>query len=389
MGLADSVHKRIDRIFKGIDTAIDKFHRSYLALVCLLALTGYALVLLFPILAVASVSHIYTALLDGEAINWPLVAIWSVVLVLSALFSYRSLQVKLSPPVGLTLGEDKAPKIFNLVQQHKAHFKRPGIQRIVITDNYELDIVKVPKWALPVWSTNTMVIGLPVLLCHSPRQFECMMARRMGQFSKRNNPVTNWLYQLRAIWKQYSIAYGKLKYPDSYLLKWLYAAYAAFYTSASVHAARRDELNADSYAMELFIHDEVCEMITADAAYRWYLQERYWPAIDKIASAKTASPLTPYLNMAAAIQSNFKEEKIKPLIYSVLKTETHRKNPVPALRQRLENIGHDAPYLKENTGQNAAAAYLGESLNNVVKLIDTLWLKNNMAKQKSGKKQKA
>lgn len=392
MSIFSPLHARISRtlnnIYRRVDTITTRFYRAYFVFICLVALTGYALVLIFPILAIIAGNNIYRISLQGDAIDWQGAAIWSLVLILSSLLSYRISRIKLSPPVGLTIAEAKMPEIFKLVQQYQTHFKRPSIQRIVITSNYELDIVKVPKFALPIWSMNTLVIGLPVLLCLSPKQFECMLARRIGQFSKRHNPITNWIYQLRAIWKQYHFAYSKQKYPDSYLLKWLYGVYASLYTSVSRHAARKDELNADSYAMELFIHDDVREMITADATYQWYLQEYYWPAINKIASVKTKSPLTPYRSITAAIQTNFKEEKLKPLIHKALKAETNRKSPVPSMLQRLENVGHDSPYLSENTGDTAAIKYLGDSTINVVNLIDKLWLKDNLALQKKSKKQK-
>ncbi|MCK4705659.1 MAG: hypothetical protein KAT90_09275, partial [Gammaproteobacteria bacterium] len=277
-------------------------------------------------------------------------------------------------------------EIFKIVREYQDYFKRPEIHRIVITADYELDIVKVPKFGLPVWSINTMVIGLPVLLCHSPKQFECLVARRIGQFSKSQNPVTNWLYQLRETWKQYSFAYNKLKSPDSYLLKWIYARYASLYASVSVYAARGDELNADTYAIELFHNDVVREMITAYMTYQYFLQEHYWPAINKIASIRTKPALTPYHNMTAAIQTNLKEEQLKSLINKVFKAEPQRNVPTPSMLQRLENIGHDTPSLSDNTGDAAAVTYLGESLNNVVNLIDKLWLNDIMTLQRRAKK---
>ncbi|MDH5388838.1 MAG: hypothetical protein OEY06_10365 [Gammaproteobacteria bacterium] len=384
--LRDRINSMLSNISRRADSIITKFYRVHFVFVCLLAIIGYGLVLLFPILAILSATNIYEIILEGDAIDWQGAGIWMLVLVLSSLLSYRISRIKLDPPVGLTVAEEKLPEIVKLVQQYQAHFKQLDIQRIVITTNYELDIVKIPKFALPIWSMNTMVIGLPVLLCLSPGQFECMVARRIGQFSKRTNPITNWIYQLRSIWKQYYFAYSKQKNPDSYILKWLYAAYASIYTSASVYAARKDELNADSYAMELFTHEDVREMITADATYQWYLKERYWPAINKIASIKSKPALTPYHNITAAILTNFKEDKIKSLTNKVFKTETHRKSPYPTMLQRLENVGHDSPYLPENTGEVAAAKYLGESQKSVVNLIDTLWLKDNMESHKRSKK---
>ncbi|MDT8453528.1 MAG: hypothetical protein RQ936_12560 [Gammaproteobacteria bacterium] len=385
MGISDAIAARLKRITRGIDTIISKYARLYTAFVSIVALLGYALVLLFPILVITAAINIYQILLIYEAIDWKTAAIWSVVLVLSALFSYRSLQIKATPPVGLTLAKDKVPDIFRLTQHFQSHFKRPTIHRVVITPNYEVDIVKVPKWALPVWSTNALIIGLPVLLCLSPKQFECLLASRIGQFSKRHNLITNWLYQLRAIWKQYAIAYGKLKYPDSYLLKWFYAAYASFYNSVSVHTARRDKLYADSYAMELFTHEDVREMITAEMTYQLYLQKRFWPVINKMASAETKTPLTPYRNIASSIHTNVEDKKLTSLMHVALKSEPARKSPMPSLKQRLKNIGHDTPYMTEITEEAAANKYLGTSVNNVIKLIDMLWAKDNKSRQKPAK----
>lgn len=386
MSIPDSLHRLLDKYDNDIEAFIAKFPPAYLTVVCLLALIGYALVLLPPLLIISASYHLYEIISIADIANWLSAIIWLSVLIISALVSYRGSQIKIIPPAGLTVSEAKLPEIFKIVREYQDYFKRPEIHRIVITSNYELDIIKVPKFSLPIWSINTMVIGLPVLLCHSPKQFECLVARRIGQFSKSQNPVTNWLYQLREIWKQYSFAYNKLKSPDSYLLKWIYSKYASLYASVSVYAARSDELNADSYAIELFHNDDVREMITAYMTYQWFLQEHYWPAINKIASIRTKPALTPYHNMTATIQTNLKDEKLKSLINKVFKAESQRNIPTPSMLQRLDNIGHDTPSLSDNTGDAAAVKYLGESLNNVVNLIDKLWLNDVMSLQRRAKK---
>lgn len=382
MDIFGPVRTRLNIFYKHIETLIAKYHRSYLVFVCLFAIIGYAFVLLFPLLVIAGGNNIYENLVASDEINWQDTSIWFVVLVCAALFSYRSSQIKLMQPVGLTITEERIPEVFKLVEKLHTHFKRPAIHRIIVTADYELDVLKTPKWALPVWSTNTLIIGLPVLLCLSPGQFECLVARRLGQFSKQHNLLTNWLYQLRAIWKQYGFAYGKLKYPDSKLLKWSYEAYAFLYVTVSVYAARKDELNADAYAMELFIDNDVREMITADAVYRYYLQNRFWPAVNKIASLKTQSLLAPYNKIASSIQANLKDEKLLSLIDEVFKAQPHWKDPIPSLQTRLVNIGHETPYMPESSGVTAAERYLGASLGGVIDLIGKLWLKNNLEKRK-------
>lgn len=377
MSILNTIHTKISKINRSVETIITKFHRSYLVLVCLLAIMGYILVLLPPFMIIVACVNIFEILSMGDIANWQRGLIWLTILIISTLFTYRSSQIKISPPTGLNVLEEKLPEIFKLTQQFISHFKKPVIERIVITSNYELDIVKVPKFALPIWSMNTLVIGLPVLLCHAPKEFECMVARRIGQFSKRSNPISNWAYQLRAVWKQYHLAYSKQKFPDSIILKWIYGAYANLYSLISTYSARRDELNADTYAMELFSHEDVRKMITADATYQWFLKELYWPAINKKAAAKIKSPLTPYKNITGTINANLKEEKLQFVIEKAFKAKLHVHDPAAPMQQRLTNVGHDTPSLSVRTGDTAAVKYLGDSLNNVIGLIDKLWLNNN------------
>jgi len=251
------------------------------------------------------------------------------------------------------------------------------IHRIIVSAEYELDIVKTPKWILPLWSKNTLVIGLPLLLCVTPKQFECMVARRIGQFSKRQNPITNWLYQLRGIWKQYSDAYAKQPYIDTKVMQWIYEVYAKSYDLVSVYAARTDELYADKYLMELYSHENVSEMISVDAVCRWYLTCRYWPAINKIVATKTATPMTPFRKLAPAIRVNLKADKLPAILKEVSRVVPDWKDPIPSMKIRLDHIGHDKPHMSENIGESAAEHFLGASLNGSLNLLDKLWLKKN------------
>jgi len=365
-----------------IESLIHKFPRFYISCVALVAISGYAFVLLFPVLVLAGLFNIYTALAVSDVTNWQAALTWLVIVLVAALICYRSTQIKPKPPVGLTLAEDKAPGLFKLVQQHRSYYKRPAIHRIVITEQYELDIVKTPMWALPVWSTNTMIIGLPVLQCLSPKQFECMVARRIGQFSKRYNPITNWLYQLRPIWHQYRVSYNRQKGFGIEPLKWYFSVYAPMYAMVSVYAARQDELNADTYAMELFNDKNVLEMITADALCRWYLHNQYWPAVVKIASIETKSLPTPHTKMSSAVHAIKNGERLDKLIDNAFREQPLSSDAMPSLQGRLKNIGHQKPCMEKDTTENAAVFYLGTSVKGVIDVVDKLWLKSFLEQRK-------
>lgn len=383
-----SVRSLLSKTGDVIESLTKSFPRFYLACVTLLALFGYLYVLLFPLLVIAGILNIYESVAVSAVIDWQSALTWLAVVIVASLVSYRSAQFKPAPPVGLTLTEDKAPELFALVQQYSIHFKRPLIHRIVLTANYELDIVKTPKWALPVWSSNTMIIGLPVMQCHPPKQFERMVARRTGQFSKRDNFLTNWLYQLRSIWQQYRVSYGKQKGFGIEPLRWYFAVYAPFYAAVSVYAARRDELIADSYAMELFNDEEVREMITADELCRWWLQNQFWPAVYKIASVETKSLPTPHTKMAAAVHASMSPERLESLMVKFIKEKSLSKHAKPSLQSRIENIGHNKARMSKPVAENAASRYLGSSMKGVIDLIDKLWLKTFLEKRKRQHQQK-
>jgi hypothetical protein len=370
-----------------IESLTHKFPRFYLSCVALVAIFGYAFVLLFPLLVLAGLLNIYTELVVSDVTDWQATLTWLVIILVAALVSYRGTQIKLKPPVGLTLTEAKAPGLFKLVQQHRSYYKRPTIHRIVITEHYELDIVKTPMWTLPVWSTNTMIIGLPVMQCLSPEQFECMVARRIGQFSKRYNPVTNWLYQLRSIWQQYRVSYNQQKGFGIEPLKWFYSIYAPMYSRLSVYAARQDELNADTYAMELFNDKDVLEMITADALYRWYLHNQYWPAVVKIASIETKSLPTPHTKMSSAVRAIKNGEQLDKLIDNAYREQPLTSNATPSLQDRISSIGHQKPCMEKDTSENAAMFYLGASVKGVVDIVDKLWLKSFLEQRKKHHRQ--
>jgi len=370
-----------------IESLIHKFPRFHISCVALVAIFGYAFVLLFPLLVLAGLLKTYTELVVSDVTDWQAAISWLVIVLVAALISYCSTQIKPNPPVGLTLTEAKAPGLFKLVQQHRSYYKRPTIHRIVITEHYKLDIVKTPMWALPVWSTNTLVIGLPVMQCLSPKQFECMVARRIGQFSKRYNPVTNWLYQLRSVWQQYRVSYNQQKGIGIEPLKWFYSVYAPIYAMVSVYAARQDELNADTYAMELFNDKDVLEMITADALCRWYLHNQYWPAVAKIASIETKSLPAPHTKMSSAVRAIKNGEQLDKLIDNAYREQPIRSNAMPSLQDRISNIGHQKPRMKNDTIENAAMFYLGDSVKGVVDVVDKLWLKSFLEQRKKHRRQ--
>lgn len=380
MDIKELTHTRLNRTLRRFEALILKYQRFYLSLVTVFAITGYLLTLLFPLLVIIGVYQVIGILTADEAINWIAIGIWSGIVVISSIMSFRYTQYKPVIPQGLMLQAEKIPDLIKMVDEINRHFKYPKIHKVVISPDYEMEIIKIPRWGIPVWSRNTLMIGLPMLLCLSPKQFDCMVARKIGQFSKSENLLTNFLYQLRSTWSQYARSYSRQKSLDGQILYWLFTTFSFIYSAISVYVVRQEEIHADNYALEFHNHEDVREMITADAVYASFIKDNYWPAVKKklIPNHSMASTASPYGQLITSLSAFVKGNKLNKLVTRVFTAEPAWNSKAPSMTLRLRNITHDSPYLPERSEQSAADQYIGAAQKTIIKLMDKLWLKTTL-----------
>lgn len=360
------------RLGEYTESSFNHYPGVYTGLAIIAAIAAYAFLLLFPVLVLVALKNVYYVL-TGETADWVLMVIWLTIGLLAAYISYGLLRVKIVPPFGLPLMKAEAPALFRLIGQATGSFGRPAIHGVIITGDYELDIRKVPHCFLPVWSSNLLVIGLPVLQCHTAEHFACMVNRRVGQFSRRYNLVTNWLYQLRSTWPMYHFSSANQGVGGA-IQGWPFSSfYVRLYCFLSTVSARKEELNADGYAMEVYNDEVVREMISADAVYRYYLRNHYWPSVQKILAISSKTKLKPYAIMSAAVQNKLDKHEISDILLQLEQQETTWQDERPSLLKRITNIGHESPFLKSFRGDVAAEIYLGESAGLVTEEIERRW----------------
>jgi hypothetical protein len=337
--------------------------RVYLLVAATFALVGYVYLLLFPWLIYKSGFGIYEILFKSQDLVWSYALIWLTVGALSILISYRIFWFRPALPSGIVLKKDIAPSLFRLVADQARHYGTK-VDRIVLSGKFELDIMKTPRYVLPVWSSNTLVIGLPLIQCLSEPRFQCALARRLGQFSKRHNWLENWLYQLRTIWPQYCqrdqvIVFGYQP------VRWFFLLYAPAYNVITVPAAHLDELAADNYAMELFNEEEVLDTIASQMVCYKYLADCYWPVMRKMAASKKESVNDRHSAMASVLRNILQGDKVAHWLAKTLSAEARRNDARPSLPRRLENIGHTQARMSTIASVSAASVYLGPTFDNI------------------------
>jgi hypothetical protein len=391
--------RRLVREYRLQDFAFS-YERTYFAVVLAAALAGYAFLLLFPVLVLIAVSqlvdvaHSYSFSVDS--ISQALV--WFGVLVFSAAMCHHIFTVKFELPKGATIPAAKAPKLFELIdnQQNQPgllnlygllgkRFRRPMIHSVILSEQYELAICKTPVNGLPVWSKNTLVIGFPLMQTLPEQYFNFAMVRKFMQYAKGRNIVSNWLHQLQEIWTLYPKAFSHRKLLGEQLIVWFFRWYAPMYKKLSVYTAQKDEMMADTLALQDINDSDLFKTIQSQVVSQYFFRKVYLPMLGNLVK-KTGGNLTklsPYSTLPAVFRKTVNDERCKQWLEGF-----HQNAPgfrsgqaaEPAFSRRMRNIGQTRLRLPKLGQRSAAEAYFGAHYALVAQLMDTVW-RNKIMRQ--------
>jgi hypothetical protein len=335
-----------------------KYPGIYVFAVYCIAFLGLAYLLLFPALFVLSGFALFKNLPSYESVAIEQLLIQVLVLVISALVTYRIVRFKpVLPGSSVKIINKPSEKLFGLVDDYIRHYRSARINRIVFTSDFELDVVKTPCWSLPIWHTTTLIIGMPVIQCFSVTRFQCALARRVGQNSKRRKWKGNLLYQLRNTWSLY--AGNSEHYTFGYQpILWFFTVYAPVYRVISAPLARADELAADTCAMELFSDDDVLDLITVQMACLRYLEDECLPVVQKmqVNDSITADSVT--AGTVSLICKLIHSDRMARWVTEAGSAESGLDDTLPSLSARVQNIGHTAARMCMTGSESAASIYL-------------------------------
>jgi hypothetical protein len=334
--------------------------RTYLTTATLLALIGFAWLVMFPFLGLVGLVNLHEAVFAGSQAEWFSALIWFVIASASVLVCYRLLFFRAVGPTGQPLDEKNASGLLQLVREMTKNFDGPVIDQILSSGQFELKIEKTPLIPLPILFRNTLVVGLPFIDYMSHERFQCALAGRLGQYSRRDNRLVNWLNQMRTVWFLYCD--GKSYRGAGYQpVSWFFAMYAPIYNAFTVQAARFDELAADTYAIELFNDESVLDMVTTCMVCRVYLDLKYWPVVRKYSKKNSQVLVKLQSNMSNVLRAGLKPDVIGYWMEKALASESGLHDPVPSLAQRVDNIGYTGASMDADTVGSAGKVLILEN----------------------------
>ncbi len=351
----------------------------YLRIAFAFTVLGYLLIAMLPLVLLIATITLISGITDAKTWNdWLSLLTWLSVTAVSGFLTFLMLRLHVSSPSGLGIKPDKAPKLYELLDELQHTFKHPTIHRVVLHDNFSLEFIPVPRFGLPLVTVNVLYIGLPVMQALSASHFKGMLARKLGQYSMQHNRLTHMIYRFRQYAELYQIAYTKQCREQWFYLpfKWFFQLYVPWLNAITVHAARKDELEADAYALQVMNTDEFADDLIRYSVVDAFLQEKFWPKIQELISrqAAAATAIQPHGSMSKALRSGLTDTEFATLLEKLMKKDSSWDNALPTLPTRLEHMGHRTLSLPPPVLESAAQRLLGASFGVIAKLLDQNWL---------------
>ena len=354
----------------------EKFPRINFTISLLSAIFGIVLLALFPLLLLSQPSELYNTVIHASGIkDWIDAGIRLALIMLGGAFSWALYKIKFSVPVGLDITEEKFPQLFELVTELRKEFGNPKINRIIIKDDFEIRVEKTPRSGMPFLTTSTLIIGLPVLLTMSPLYFRALLARRIGQLSTKHTPFTTRLYYLNNIWLQFKTSTGQSTNIFIKALHYFFKFYSPFYQAMLMPLLQKEELEADSYGMDLVNHSDMVECLVYEEVVKRFLKNKYWPKIYHMAKRSKTPEFLPYSQMTKVIKAGITDDEISQSVQEALKVELNVAGNMPTLSVRLNHLGHATPLPPKRLSKTAAEFLLGNAQGKIIEMFDKHWLK--------------
>jgi hypothetical protein len=308
--------------------------------------------------------------------DWSLVSTSVVTVLLGSGITWLILRTPLQQPHGLPLDHTIAPGLLDLVDELENHYGRATVHRIVLRSDFDIQIHRTPRYGLPFFTTNTLIIGLPMLLSLPPAHFKALLARRIGQASGKHNRLSGWFYQLAAVWRVYCDSYRKQPSRVMKLLGGLLKFYLPFYRKLAFFAMRQDELEADRYALELVNDHDMAGVMSQEIITRAFLEQKYWPKLKQLIRRADLNRYAPYRQMPQVVQKSLTADDARNWLVAAINTPDNLRETMPPLKIRLENIGHQKTGAPTPLNEVAASAYIAPRvLPKILDKFDQHWLK--------------
>lgn len=367
-----------ERLFDRARHRALRFPRLFRFLVTMRAGAGVGFVVLLGLGAVLTLVWALTPVFDGGFHDAPVASFFRGLLSIPALHVLmlvsRMLRGRFPPPDGHALQASEAPALFDLLERLRRRFGTPPIHTVCITGELNAAITQRPNRFCGLPMRNTLVMGLPLALATSPRQFVAVLAHEFGHLRRQRLAFGGLGCYLRALWHQVLENMEATTSPLQPLFARITEIETPLYCAESLVLSHLDELEADACAAEVVGAKRLGEALAEIALKHRFLADDYWAKVYAQANHSERPSMLPYRHMAAALRAGFDREAFADWFDSLsdVSNDESRLSTHPSLRERVQALGLDEPVESHAQG-SAARRFLGESVARLASDLDQQW----------------
>jgi len=282
---------------------------------------------------------------------------------------------KVPAPEGHEISRDEAPELFEMVEKTSDFLKAPRPDHILLIESFNAAVVTLPRFGV-FGKRVYLLVGLPLMQAISPAQFEAVIAHEIGHISEKHSASAARAYRLRETWGRFiesQEAQGhKLSFLYASFLNW----YFPYFNAYSFVLMRRQEREADEYAVQLFGARPLGEALINLEVKSRNLSEKFWKDVLDEAARDKNPPREIFTRMATAFRESDKPRDLMTLSKAVA-INTDYSDSHPSLAERLRKMGYwqqtDLPELPSEVSETAAQRFFGNLEEKYSNIFNDLW----------------
>lgn len=305
---------------------------------------------------------------------------WKVLLVLgcgSLLVSLlRAVWMRQSAPHGVPITARDAPRLFELLRKLAKRTGAPRPDRVLLDGELNAAVVQQPRLGLLGWHRNDLILGLPLMMGLTTRQFAAVLAHEFGHLQGAHGKLGAWVYRTRRSWVMLAQARQSARWGGNIAdaaLAFFFRHYFPRFNARAFVLSRQQEIEADKVAHALVGPQPSAEGLMAIELQARWLQEVFWPQVYRRAVATpTPRRARPYREMRQALPASARHPRATAWLAEALKRLPDAGDTHPSLRDRVEAAGAKAA-LPGVPVASAADTLLLESVDTWLKRLDERW----------------
>ncbi|HEU4501766.1 MAG TPA: M48 family metallopeptidase [Nitrospira sp.] len=354
--------------------------------VALLGVAGYAYVLFVLGLVTGLSFGCFLLIRDGHSGGGALFKVGAGLVILATVIA-RALWVRLTPPTGIELHREDAPRLFLLIEKLTTALQTPPFHHVLIVNELNAAVVQTPRLGIFGWQRNYLLLGMPLMLTFTPAQFRAVLAHEFGHLGRQHGRFFGWIYRARVTWWRLLQEMTARQHWASFVFTKFLGWYAPFFNAYSFVMARAQEYEADRNAALLVGPHCMKDTLASLAVIGRMLQESFWPSLDQKTLESETPPSSYLTELTLTVGSEAQRDRASSFFAEEINAKTGYADTHPSLGDRLAAL-NKLPTKKPSSSQSsipqllgpgethAAQYYLGSNCGTLCEQLDREWVES-------------